>query len=122
MLGFIGAYIGLGKVLPEVDGVLISFLLEAVTLVGSLAAALVVGTILVQFGVVKKSVAYATWVEPIMDFFVRYGKKALLLLLLIGLYRISDIVAGVISNVFYEDMGFNLKLKLPLRSRPLVSS
>lgn len=107
VLGFIGAYIGLGKVLPEVDGVLISFLLEAVTLVGSLAAALVVGTILVQFGVVKKSVAYATWVEPIMDFFVRYGKKALLLLLLIGLYRISDIVAGVISNVFYEDMGFS---------------
>lgn len=107
VLGFIGAYIGLGKVLPTVDGVLVSFLLEAVTLIGALSAALVVGTILVQFGVVKKSVAYSTWVEPIMDFFNRYGKKALLLLLLIGLYRISDIVAGVISNVFYEDMGFS---------------
>ena len=48
-----------------------------------------------------------TWVEPIADFFRRYGKKALLLLALIGLYRISDIVAGVISNVFYHDMGFS---------------
>jgi PAT family beta-lactamase induction signal transducer AmpG len=29
-----------------------------------------------------------------------------LLLALIGLYRISDVVAGVISNVFYQDLGF----------------
>ena len=49
----------------------------------------------------------ATWINPILDFFRRYGKKALLLLALIGLYRISDIVAGVISNVFYQEMGFD---------------
>ena len=30
-----------------------------------------------------------------------------LLLALIGLYRISDIVLGVISNVFYQDLGFS---------------
>jgi len=41
------------------------------------------------------------------DFFARYGKRAALLLALIGLYRISDIVSGVISNVFYADMGFS---------------
>jgi len=29
-----------------------------------------------------------------------------MLLLLVGLYRISDIVLGVISNVFYQDLGF----------------
>jgi len=29
------------------------------------------------------------------------------LLALIGLYRISDIVLGVIANVFYQDMGFS---------------
>lgn len=40
--------------------------------------------------------------------FQRYGvKTALLLLALIGLYRISDIVAGVSSNVFYQDLGFS---------------
>ena len=30
----------------------------------------------------------------------------MLLLALVGLYRISDIVLGVIDNVFYQDMGF----------------
>ena len=51
--------------------------------------------------------ARETWVEPVQDFFERYGlKTALLLLALIGLYRISDIVLGVISNVFFEDIGF----------------
>ena len=52
--------------------------------------------------------AIETWIAPVKDFFRRYGvKTASLLLLLIGLYRISDIVAGVISNVFYQDMGFS---------------
>ncbi len=40
------------------------------------------------------------------DFFERYGKQALWLLGLIGLYRISDIVAGNISNLFYQDLNF----------------
>lgn len=44
---------------------------------------------------------------PVADFFHRYGKRAILLLALIGLYRVSDIVAGVISNVFYDNMGFS---------------
>jgi PAT family beta-lactamase induction signal transducer AmpG len=52
--------------------------------------------------------ARETWIEPALDFFRRYGlKTALLLLALIGLYRISDIVLGVISNVFYQDIGFS---------------
>ena len=40
------------------------------------------------------------------DFFHRYGRAALLLLALIGMYRVSDIVAGVVANVFYQDIGF----------------
>lgn len=66
----------------------------------------VVGYGLVQAGVVRREVAQATWIAPITDFFARYGKKAMLLLALIGLYRISDIVAGNISNLFYQDLGF----------------
>ncbi len=34
-------------------------------------------------------------------------KLALVLLLLIGFYRVSDIIAGVISNVFYQDLNFS---------------
>ena len=49
----------------------------------------------------------STYVDPIQDFFSRYGKGlALLLLALVGLYRISDIVLGIISNVFYQDLGY----------------
>jgi len=47
------------------------------------------------------------YLDPIQNFFDRYGKNlAILLLLLIGWYRVSDIVLGVISNVFYQDLGF----------------
>lgn len=45
-------------------------------------------------------------INPFWDFFKRYGWHALLILLLIGTYRISDIVLGVMSNPFYKDLGF----------------
>ena len=45
--------------------------------------------------------------DPIAEFFGRYGKMAILVLLLIGFYRVSDIVLGVIANVFYYDMAFS---------------
>ncbi|WP_273858792.1 AmpG family muropeptide MFS transporter [Photobacterium sp. GSS17] len=49
---------------------------------------------------------YTAAVMPFKDFFDRYGKQALLLLVLIGCYRISDVVMGVMANAFYVDMGF----------------
>lgn len=49
---------------------------------------------------------YTAVIMPFRDFFQRYGKNALLILLLISCYRISDIVMGVMANVFYVDMGF----------------
>jgi len=47
------------------------------------------------------------YVSPLMDFIQRYGKLALWVLLLVGFYRVSDIVLGVIANVFYQDMGYS---------------
>lgn len=49
---------------------------------------------------------YGTLVNPFVDFCSRYGWQAVLLLALIGTYRISDIVMGVMSSPFYRDMGF----------------
>lgn len=46
-------------------------------------------------------------VSPFVDFFRRYRWQAVLLLALIATYRISDIVLGVISSVFYVDLGFS---------------
>ena len=45
-------------------------------------------------------------VAPFKDFFTRFGKAAVIVLLLIATYRISDVVMGVMANPFYADMGF----------------
>jgi PAT family beta-lactamase induction signal transducer AmpG len=52
---------------------------------------------------------YNAVISPFLDFLLRYRWYAVLILLLIGTYRISDIVLGVISNVFYFDIGFSKK-------------
>jgi len=106
VIGFVLVFANAGLVLPETESVFAGFLIEVVRMVSSLAAALIIGYGLVKANLVEQEFAKTTWIEPIADFFRRYGKKALLLLALIGLYRISDIVAGVISNVFYQDMAF----------------
>ncbi|MBE7942117.1 MULTISPECIES: MFS transporter [Ramlibacter] len=45
-------------------------------------------------------------VEPFADFLRRYGWQAGLILALIAVYRISDIVMGIMANPFYVDMGY----------------
>ncbi len=106
VLAFIGAFVVIGKIFESPDGIFLKFLLEVVRLLGSLAMAVAVGNALIVAGLAKKAVAKQLWVDPIADFFRRYGKQAILLLLLIGFYRVSDIVAGNLSNVFYAKMGF----------------
>ena len=106
VLAFIVAFIVIGKIFVDTESVLLKFLIEVVRLLGSLAMAVAVGNALIVAGLAKKAVAKQLWVDPIADFFRRYGKQAILLLLLIGFYRVSDIVAGNLSNVFYAKMGF----------------
>ncbi|PXW83889.1 PAT family beta-lactamase induction signal transducer AmpG [Nitrosomonas sp. Nm84] len=50
---------------------------------------------------------YGALIAPFRDFIVRHGKQALLILGLIAIYRISDVVMGVMSNPFYVDMGYS---------------
>jgi PAT family beta-lactamase induction signal transducer AmpG len=45
-------------------------------------------------------------VSPLLDFVRRYRWHAVLLLALIGTYRISDVVMGIMANAFYVDMGY----------------
>ena len=106
VLVFVLVFWQLGRLLPS-TGVLLAFVAQLLRLALALAAAGLAGLLLVRAGLVDRHSAFATWVEPVLDFFARYGQQALWLLALIGLYRISDIVAGVISNVFYQDMGFS---------------
>ncbi len=82
-----------------------------------MAASMAVGVVTVLFSREPAPVALppaknaAEWiqgalVEPFADFLRRYGWHAALILALIAVYRISDVVMGIMANPFYEDMGF----------------
>jgi PAT family beta-lactamase induction signal transducer AmpG len=45
-------------------------------------------------------------VDPFADFIRRYRWQAALILGLIAVYRISDVVMGIMANPFYVDMGY----------------
>lgn len=83
------------------------FVVELCRLVLALTVAGIIAKIVILLGVVQQQMVEQTYIAPVKDFFQRYGwSLAWLLLALIGLYRISDIVLGVIANVFYQDLGF----------------
>lgn len=107
VLAFVLVFRVAGGWLPETREPLLSLLWEGVRLAAALLSAVAAARVLVRLGMVRGEVVRQTWVSPLADFFRRYGRHAALLLALIGLYRISDIVAGVIANVFYADMGFS---------------
>jgi len=87
---------------------LAGFIVELCRLGCALVFAALVAKLAVLSGLVDKRMVRQAYVAPVTDFFKRYGGSlALLLLALIGLYRISDIVLGVMSNVFYYDLGFS---------------
>ena len=82
-----------------------------------MAASMAVGMVTVLFSREPQPVTLpparnaAEWlrsalVEPFADFLRRYGWQAALILGLIAVYRISDVVMGIMANPFYVDMGF----------------
>ena len=115
--GFVGVYAASSEIvaaaktaLAEAVGnrALAATLIESLRLGAALGLAWALAMTLVRIGVVGRDMVERTYVAPVRDFFRRYGWSfAWLLLALIGLYRISDIVLGVISNVFYKDLGFD---------------
>lgn len=89
------------------SGKTFGFILEAVRFGGAIGVAALVARLLVAGELVDRSMVHETYILPVKDFFMRYsGRTALLLLALVGCYRVSDIVLGVVSNVFYVDLGF----------------
>jgi len=72
----------------------------------SLAAQLQAG------GLGPRTARLLAWVRgavigPFADFVLRYRWHAALLLALIAVYRISDVVMGIMANPFYVDMGYS---------------
>ena len=82
-----------------------------------MAASMVVGLVTVAFSNEPAPVAFAParnvgeWLQsavvaPFADFWVRHRWHAVLVLSLIAVYRISDVVMGIMANPFYVDMGY----------------
>lgn len=113
---FIGGYLITQVLLPYKAGlaelthnkVLSGVLIETVRLACAIGAAFLVARILVSLHCIDRQLVATSYIDPLKDFFYRYKVAlALLLLALISVYRLSDIVLGVISNVFYQDMGYS---------------
>jgi len=45
--------------------------------------------------------------EPLVDLYARMGRILIVVLVLVALYRMSDFLAGVMSNPLYVDLGFS---------------
>jgi len=65
--------------------------------------------LLVNSKYVSKKKISKIYIEPLLNFLNRYGKFAFIILILIGLYRIADVVMGVVANIFYLEKGFDIK-------------
>ncbi|MDZ4154579.1 MFS transporter, partial [Methylicorpusculum sp.] len=65
----------------------------------------------VQFGFWRRLLMSGNKIllSPFTEFFIRNGKIGLLILLLIAVYKMSDITMGVMANPFYLDLGFSKK-------------
>ena len=64
--------------------------------------------LLINTKYISKKKVKKIYFNPILNFIERYGKFAFFILLLIGLYRIADVVMGVMANIFYLEKGFNI--------------
>jgi PAT family beta-lactamase induction signal transducer AmpG len=82
-----------------------------------MAASMLVGVITVLFSAepARRALPPAkdlkTWLDdvivgPFRDFLLRYRWQAVIVLALIAIYRISDVVMGIMANPFYVDMGY----------------
>ena len=83
----------------------------------AMAASMLVGTITVFLSpeparrLLPPAKNAAAWLDdviigPFRDFLVRYRWQAVTILALIAIYRISDVVMGIMANPFYVDMGY----------------
>ena len=86
-----------------------NFFYNIFKIISSFGVALISLLILEKINFLPKKQSREIFINPIIDFFKRYKKIALMILLLIGLYRIADVVMGVMANIFYLEKGYEIK-------------
>jgi len=107
IIGFIFLYQLINNPFDK-EQILIKFLFATFRI---LLCFILAGTIVSTFiltGFISMRDTSKLYIEPITNFTQKYGKFAVGILLLIGLYRIADVVMGVVANVFYLEKGFDI--------------
>jgi len=107
LAGFILCYLYFKDLFDSKDPI-INFLNEFIKIIFCFLTFALIIFFLIKIKFLNKESAKNAYAKPVLDFLNRYGSKATSILLLIGLYRISDVVLGVMANVFYIEKGFSI--------------
>tara|TARA_B100000405_G_scaffold159203_1_gene111238 strand:- start:25 stop:1050 length:1026 start_codon:yes stop_codon:yes gene_type:complete len=65
--------------------------------------------LMTKLKIVQKKMVSESYIAPVKNFIEKYGRFALIILMLISLYRIADVVMGVMANIFYLEKGYSIK-------------
>ncbi len=93
---------------PFTDKNLSSFLFTIIKLIICFLCSSIYILILIKLKLQDRLIIKESYLNPIKNFIDRYGKLALLILLLISLYRMADVVMGVMANIFYLEKGYSI--------------
>tara|TARA_B100000963_G_scaffold293514_1_gene263951 strand:- start:5758 stop:7218 length:1461 start_codon:yes stop_codon:yes gene_type:complete len=107
VIGFIILYSIIDNPFGKND-VLLSFLFSTLRLIICFLFSYLIIYSLIIIRFAPKNKISKSYLGPILNFINRYGKFAFLILLLISLYRIADIVMGVMANIFYLEKGYKI--------------
>jgi len=107
LAGFILCYLYFKDLFDSKDPI-INFLNEFIKIIFCFLIFALIIFFLIKIKFLNKESAKNAYAKPVLDFLNRHGSKATSILLLIGLYRISDVVLGVMANVFYIEKGFSI--------------
>ena len=107
VLGFIFLYSIINNPFGK-NEVFSSFLFSTARLIICFVFSYLIISLLILIKFAPKNKITKSYMSPILNFINRYGKFAFLILLLISLYRIADIVMGVMANIFYLEKGYKI--------------
>ena len=107
VVGFISLYSVIDNPFEKKE-VLSSFFFSTARLIICFVFSYLTISLLILIEFAPKNKISKSYMGPIVNFIKRYGKFAFLILILISLYRIADIVMGVMANIFYLEKGYKI--------------
>ena len=83
------------------DNNFLVFILTCLKLIFCFLVSSIFLVLMTKLKIVQKKMVSESYVAPVKNFIEKYGRFALIILMLISLYRIADVVMGVMANIFY---------------------